>query len=81
METILDEQIRVAVREWEARENVSLREHARRLGVPATTLSKFLNGGPLGVTIARALYAAHPEYLRMLIGWLEAGTVTTPRRV
>lgn len=81
----MEDRIREALREYERKHQMSQRAHAQLLGVAPMSLSFFLRSETaLGVTMARAIRAAHPELLSLLIDWLapdeEAGTVPSARR-
>lgn len=71
--------IRDALRKYQKREDVSLNEHARRLGVSAAYLSDFLNGHHgLGSTMLLAIRSLHPDMLTLLLRWMEGGTEAGP---
>lgn len=86
----MEERIREALKEYERKHGMSQRAHAQLLGVAPMSLSFFLRGQTaLGVTMVRAIRAAHPELLNLLIDWLapddsepsEVGPVAAPPRV
>ena len=79
---VAEDAIREALRKWQEQQGVSLREHARRLRVSPMSLSAFLSGqSSLGVPMARAIRATHPDLLHLLLTWLEGGVPTDPWRV
>jgi hypothetical protein len=70
--TAVDEQIRQALRDYERREDITASEHAELLGVSKMTMSDFLRGNKrMGVALARAIKARHPDLLHLLLRWLD----------
>lgn len=67
----MEQAIRDALRQYEREQGISLRSHARRLGISAPSLSAFLRGDAgLGVTMARAIRATHEDIVPLLRAWV-----------
>jgi transcriptional regulator with XRE-family HTH domain len=65
------EALRAGLRAYEDRHQLSQAEHARRLNLPQSTVSRFLAGRyTLSARVAQSIAAVHPELRPLLHEWL-----------